>query len=43
MTEDKPCTLKTEILDKTAALVTTAFCLVDVLAWNDAIKAKITL
>ncbi|WP_420545936.1 DUF5654 family protein [Nitrosopumilus sp.] len=35
--EEKP-TLKTEILDKIAALVTAAFGLVAALAWNDAIK-----
>lgn len=37
--EEKPTTLKTEILDKIAALVTAAFGLVAALAWNDAIKA----
>ena len=31
--------MKTEILDKIAALVTAAFGLVAALAWNDAIKA----
>ena len=36
--EEKPTTLKTEILDKIAALVTAAFGLVAALAWNDAIK-----
>ena len=36
---DKPAPLKTEILDKIAALVTAAFGLVAALAWNDAIKA----
>lgn len=35
--ETKP-TLKIEILDKIAALVTAAFGLVAALAWNDAIK-----
>ena len=35
----KPTPLKTEILDKIAALVTAAFGLVAALAWNDAIKA----
>ena len=37
--EEKPTTLKTEILDKIAALVTAAFGLVAALAWNDAIKS----
>ena len=37
--EEKPTTLKQEILDKIAALVTAAFGLVAALAWNDAIKA----
>lgn len=37
--EEKSTTLKTEILDKIAALVTAAFGLVAALAWNDAIKA----
>lgn len=37
--EEKPTTLKQEILDKFAALVTAAFGLVAALAWNDAIKA----
>ena len=36
--EEKPATLKTEILDKISALVTAAFGLVAALAWNDAIK-----
>ena len=36
--EEKPTTLKQEILDKIAALVTAAFGLVAALAWNDAIK-----
>ena len=36
--EEKPATLKQEILDKIAALVTAAFGLVAALAWNDAIK-----
>ncbi len=36
--EDKPKTLKEEVLDKIAALVTAAFGLVAALAWNDAIK-----
>ena len=37
--EEKSTTLKTEIMDKIAALVTAAFGLVAALAWNDAIKA----
>ena len=37
--ETKTPTIKTEILDKIAALVTAAFGLVAALAWNDAIKA----
>lgn len=37
--EDKPVSLKQEVLDKIAALVTAAFGLVAALAWNDAIKA----
>ena len=37
--EEKPTTLKQEVLDKIAALVTAAFGLVAALAWNDAIKA----
>ena len=37
--EAKPTPLKTEVLDKIAALVTAAFGLVAALAWNDAIKA----
>ena len=37
--EDKPTTLKQEVMDKIAALVTAAFGLVAALAWNDAIKA----
>ena len=37
--EEKPTTLKTEVLDKISALVTAAFGLVAALAWNDAIKA----
>ncbi len=36
---EKPATLKQEVLDKMAALVTVAFGLVAALAWNDAIKA----
>ena len=36
--EEKPVTLKQEVLDKIAALVTAAFGLVAALAWNDAIK-----
>lgn len=36
--EEKPPTLKQEILDKFGVLVTTAFGLVAALAWNDAIK-----
>ena len=36
---EKPATLKQEITDKIAALVTAAFGLVAALAWNDAIKA----
>lgn len=35
---EKPVTLKQEVLDKIAALVTAAFGLVAALAWNDAIK-----
>lgn len=37
--EEKPATLKQEVLDKMAALITAAFGLVAALAWNDAIKA----
>ena len=37
--DDKPVPLKTEVLDKIAALVTASFGLVAALAWNDAIKA----
>ena len=37
--EEKSTTLKTEVLDKISALVTTAFGLVAALVWNDAIKA----
>jgi len=37
--EEKPPTIKVEILDKIAALVTAAFGLVAALAWNDAMKA----
>jgi hypothetical protein len=37
--EDSKSSLKKEILDKFAALVTAAFGLVAALAWNDAIKA----
>lgn len=36
---EEKTTLKTEVLDKIAALVTAAFGLVAALAWNDAIKA----
>ena len=36
--DEKPATLKQEVLDKIAALVTAAFGLVAALAWNDAIK-----
>ena len=36
--EDQHISIKQEILDKIAALVTVAFGLVTVLAWNDAIK-----
>jgi uncharacterized membrane protein (DUF106 family) len=36
---EKPTSIKFEILDKIAALVTAAFGLVAALAWNDAIKA----
>ena len=36
--EEEKSTLKTEILDKIAALVTAAFGLVAALAWNEAIK-----
>ena len=35
---DQPSSIKQEILDKIAALVTAAFGLVAALAWNDAIK-----
>jgi len=38
MDDDTKPTMKTEILDKIAALVTAAFGLVAALAWNDAIK-----
>ena len=37
--DEKPTTLKQEVMDKIAALVTAAFGLVAALAWNDAIKA----
>ena len=37
--EEKSTTLKQEVMDKIAALVTAAFGLVAALAWNDAIKA----
>ena len=37
--KEEKITLKTEVLDKMAALVTAAFGLVAALAWNDAIKA----
>jgi len=37
--EAKQVSLKTEILDKSSALITAAFGLVAALAWNDAIKA----
>ena len=37
--EEKPATLKQEILDKTAALIIAAFGLIAALAWNDAVKA----
>ena len=37
--KEKPTTLKQEIIDKFAALITAAFGLVAALAWNDAIKA----
>jgi len=37
--DSKSTTLKQEIMDKIAALVTAAFGLVAALAWNDAIKA----
>ena len=36
--ESQPTSIKFEILDKIAALVTAAFGLVAALAWNDAIK-----
>ena len=36
--KEEPKTLKEEVLDKIAALVTAAFGLVAALAWNDAIK-----
>lgn len=38
MGDDPPSSIKQEILDKIAALVTAAFGLVAALAWNDAIK-----
>jgi len=37
--DEKQTTLKQEVMDKIAALVTAAFGLVAALAWNDAIKA----
>jgi hypothetical protein len=37
--DSKSTTLKQEVMDKIAALVTAAFGLVAALAWNDAIKA----
>ena len=37
--DGKPTTLKQEVMDKIAALVTASFGLVAALAWNDAIKA----
>jgi hypothetical protein len=37
--KEGPASLKVEILDKIAALVTAAFGLVAALAWNEAIKA----
>ena len=37
--EEKPATIKQEILDKLSALIMAAFGLVAALAWNDAIKA----
>ena len=39
MADDEKSTLKQEVMDKIAALVTAAFGLVAALAWNDAIKA----
>ena len=36
--EEKTINIKTEVIDKIAALVTAAFGLVAALAWNDAIK-----
>jgi hypothetical protein len=36
--EEKPATLKQEVLDKLGALMMAAFGLVAALAWNDAIK-----
>jgi hypothetical protein len=36
--DEKPTSVKQEILDKIAALITAAFGLVAALAWNDAIK-----
>jgi len=36
--EEKPVSIKFEILDKIAALIAAAFGLVAALAWNDAIK-----
>ena len=38
MGDDPPSSIKQEILDKIAALITAAFGLVAALAWNDAIK-----
>ena len=37
--DEKPATIKQEILDKLSALIMAAFGLVAALAWNDAIKA----
>ena len=37
--EEKPVSIKFEILDKIAALIAAAFGLVAALAWNEAIKA----
>ena len=37
--EEKPATLRQEILDKFGALITAAFGLIAALAWNDTMKA----
>ena len=41
--DEGPSSIKQEILDKIAALVTAAFGLVAALAWNDAIKLLLEL